>query len=83
MLAEFGENSRIIVNNDGCYSSYCMELEIDGLAVTTLLQSHHIQDIEGKIIFTFISSLLNLNLNNDGFCFHTLFKPLSYKCFKK
>lgn len=47
MLTEFGESSNIIVNNAGCYASYCVELEIDGLAVTTILQSHHVQDIEG------------------------------------
>ncbi|XKL62236.1 hypothetical protein PGB90_002069 [Kerria lacca] len=47
MLTEFGENSSIIVNNSNCYSSYCVELEIDGLAITTILQSHHVQDVEG------------------------------------
>lgn len=49
MLTEFGETSSIVVNNAGCYTTYCVELEIDGLAVTTILQSHHIQDIEGTV----------------------------------
>lgn len=54
MLTEFGENSSIIVNNSNCYSSYCVELEIDGLAITTILQSHHVQDVEGinSVLYT-------------------------------
>lgn len=51
MLTEFGESSSVIVNNAGCYTTYCVELEIEGLAVTTILQSHHVQDIEGKFGF--------------------------------
>lgn len=47
MLTEFSESSSIVVNNSNCYASYCVELELDGLAVTTILQSHHVQDIEG------------------------------------
>ncbi|XP_065212426.1 DNA polymerase epsilon catalytic subunit 1 [Planococcus citri] len=47
MLTEFSESSSTVVNNSNCYTSYCVELELDGLAVTTILQSHHVQDIEG------------------------------------
>lgn len=53
MLTEFGESSSMVVNNAGCYTTYCVELEIDGLAVTTILQSHHVQDIEGNIFTKF------------------------------
>lgn len=48
MLMDSEESSSILVNNEGCYTSYCVELEIDALPVTTLLQSHHIHDFEGK-----------------------------------
>ncbi|XP_068086023.1 DNA polymerase epsilon catalytic subunit 1 [Anabrus simplex] len=47
LLTEFEESSSIITNNPGCYSTFCVELDIDGLAITTLLQSHHVQDVEG------------------------------------
>lgn len=43
------ESSSMLVNNEGCYTSYCIELEIDALPVTTLLQSHHIHDFEGML----------------------------------
>ncbi|KAG7176387.1 DNA polymerase epsilon catalytic subunit A-like [Homarus americanus] len=35
------------VNNSGCYSNVCVELDLDALAVTTLLQAHHINEMEG------------------------------------
>ena len=35
------------MNNPGCYTSVCVDLEIDSLAVNTLLQSHHIHDVDG------------------------------------
>lgn len=47
MLMDSEESSSMLVNNEGCYTSYCIELEIDALPVTTLLQSHHINDFEG------------------------------------
>lgn len=47
MLMDSEESSSMLVNNEGCYTSYCIELEIDALPVTTLLQSHHIHDFEG------------------------------------
>lgn len=34
-------------NTQGWYSSVCVELDIDSLAINTLLQSHHVTDIEG------------------------------------
>jgi len=37
----------LIVNNPGVYSNVCVEMDVDALAVTTLLQSHHVLDIEG------------------------------------
>jgi Domain of unknown function (DUF1744). len=48
-LTECEESTSVVTNNPGCYSSVCIELNIDGLAVNTLLQSHHVNDIEGNI----------------------------------
>ncbi|CAM1314648.1 POLE (predicted), partial [Pycnogonum litorale] len=35
------------VNHPGAYSDVCIELDLDGLAVTALLQSQNIQELEG------------------------------------
>ena len=35
------------MNNPGAYPTCCVELSLDGLAVNTILQSHHINDHEG------------------------------------
>ena len=37
----------LIVNNAGIYSNVCVEMDVDALAVTTLLQSHQVLDVEG------------------------------------
>ncbi|XP_025837463.1 DNA polymerase epsilon catalytic subunit A [Agrilus planipennis] len=47
LLAETRESSSEVCNNPGWYSSVCIELAIDSLAINTLLQSHHITDMEG------------------------------------
>ena len=39
--------SSIMVNSPGAYGTVCVEIELDALAVNTLLQSHHVNDIEG------------------------------------
>ena len=41
------EDLSIVVNAPGAYRSVCVELELDALAVNTLLQSHHVHDVEG------------------------------------
>ena len=46
LLTELEEVS-IVVNSPGAYRSVCVEIELDALAVNTLLQSHHVHDIEG------------------------------------
>ena len=46
LLTESDEVS-IVVNSPGAYRSVCVEIELDALAVNTLLQSHHVHDIEG------------------------------------
>lgn len=47
LLTDFDESSTSVSNQPGCYSSVTVELDIDALAVNTLLQSHHVNDIEG------------------------------------
>lgn len=37
----------IVMNNPGAYRTVCVEIELDALAVNTLLQSHHVNDLEG------------------------------------
>ena len=37
----------VTVNAPGAYKTVCVEIEMDALAVNTLLQSHHVNDIEG------------------------------------
>lgn len=47
LLADIQEGSSEICNNPGWYSSVCIELDIDSLAINTLLQSHRIAEMEG------------------------------------
>lgn len=47
LLAESQEGSSEVCNSPGWYSSVCIELDVDGLAIATLLQSHHIAEMEG------------------------------------
>nr|XP_022913041.1 DNA polymerase epsilon catalytic subunit A [Onthophagus taurus] len=47
LLAENQEGSSEVCNNPGWYSMSSVELDIDSLAICTLLQAHHVTDIEG------------------------------------
>lgn len=47
LLTDFEESLNVISNAPNAYSTICVDLEIDSLAVNTLLQSHHVHDIEG------------------------------------
>ncbi|XP_029052112.1 DNA polymerase epsilon catalytic subunit 1 isoform X1 [Osmia bicornis bicornis] len=51
LLTDFEESSHCAANNPGTYSSDCIELEVENLAVNTLLQYHHIHDIDGTSSF--------------------------------
>ncbi|XP_017892120.1 DNA polymerase epsilon catalytic subunit A [Ceratina calcarata] len=51
LLTDFEESAHCAANNSGTYSSVCIELEIESLAVNTLLQYHHIHDIDGTSSF--------------------------------
>lgn len=48
LLTELEESTSVVNNNSGCYSTVCVELDLDSLAVNTLLQSHHVNDMEGE-----------------------------------
>ncbi|EMP24874.1 DNA polymerase epsilon catalytic subunit A [Chelonia mydas] len=47
LVMEFDDRASVEINNPGCYSTVCLELDIQSLAVNTILQSHHINDMEG------------------------------------
>lgn len=47
LLSEFEESMSVVQNKSGYYDDVCVELAIDSLAVTALLQASKIQEIEG------------------------------------
>ena len=46
---EESDNTSVEISNAGFYQSVCVELEISSLAVNSILQSQHVNDIEGGI----------------------------------
>ncbi|EFN88114.1 DNA polymerase epsilon catalytic subunit A isoform X1 [Harpegnathos saltator] len=51
LLTDFEESSSCAANNPGTYSSVCVQLDVESLAVNALLQYHHIHDIDGTSTF--------------------------------
>lgn len=49
LLSEFEDNKMVQQCKSGFYPNICVELIIDSLAVSALLQSHRIQEMEGAI----------------------------------
>ncbi|XP_028851833.1 DNA polymerase epsilon catalytic subunit A isoform X2 [Denticeps clupeoides] len=47
LVMENDERGSVEINVPGCYSTVCVELDIQSLAVNTILQSQHINDMEG------------------------------------
>ncbi|XP_033149828.1 DNA polymerase epsilon catalytic subunit A [Drosophila busckii] len=47
LLAEFEESISVVQNRAGYYGDVCVELALDSLAVSALLQSNRIQEMEG------------------------------------
>uniref|UniRef100_A0A8D1TG87 DNA polymerase epsilon catalytic subunit n=1 Tax=Sus scrofa TaxID=9823 RepID=A0A8D1TG87_PIG len=47
LVMEFDDQAPVEINSSGCYSTVCVELDIQNLAVNTILQSHHVNDMEG------------------------------------
>ncbi|XP_011882583.1 PREDICTED: DNA polymerase epsilon catalytic subunit A [Vollenhovia emeryi] len=51
LLTDFEESASCAANNPGTYSSVCVQLDVESLAVNALLQYHHIHDIDGTSTF--------------------------------
>ncbi|ENN78133.1 hypothetical protein HUJ04_004474 [Dendroctonus ponderosae] len=64
LLADDQEGSSEVCNMPGWYSSVCVELDIDSLAINTLLQSHHVTDIEGMSNATSFGSNQGTSIDN-------------------
>lgn len=47
LVMESDEKCSVEINNQGCYSTVCVELDLQSLAVNTILQSQHVNDMEG------------------------------------
>lgn len=47
LLSEFEESISVVQNKNGFYDTVCVELAIDSLAVTALLQASKVQELEG------------------------------------
>lgn len=47
LVMESDERGSMEINSQGCYSTVCVELDIQSLAVNTILQSQHVNDMEG------------------------------------
>ncbi|KAG2471169.1 DPOE1 polymerase, partial [Polypterus senegalus] len=47
LVMESDEKSSVEINSPGCYSTVCVELDLQSLAVNTILQSQHVNDMEG------------------------------------
>lgn len=47
LLAEFEDNITVVQNKPGYYPNVCVELAIDSLAVSALLQANRVQEMEG------------------------------------
>lgn len=47
LVMEFDDQATVEINSSGCYSTVCVELDVQNLAVNTILQSHHVNDMEG------------------------------------
>lgn len=64
LLAENQEGSSEVCNISGWYSSVCVDLDIDSLAINTLLQSHHVTDIEGTSSATAFDAAATTSLDD-------------------
>ncbi|XP_031425753.1 DNA polymerase epsilon catalytic subunit A-like [Clupea harengus] len=47
LVMESDDRASVEINGQGCYSTVCVELDIQSLAVNTILQSQHVNDMEG------------------------------------
>ncbi|XP_061624174.1 DNA polymerase epsilon catalytic subunit A isoform X2 [Phyllopteryx taeniolatus] len=47
LVMESDERGSVEINAQGCYPTVCVELDLQSLAVNTILQSQHVNDMEG------------------------------------
>ncbi|KAG7263406.1 hypothetical protein CRUP_007412, partial [Coryphaenoides rupestris] len=47
LVMESDDRVSVEINAQGCYSTVCVELDLQSLAVNTILQSQHVNDMEG------------------------------------
>uniref|UniRef100_A0A3P8WLR8 DNA polymerase epsilon catalytic subunit n=1 Tax=Cynoglossus semilaevis TaxID=244447 RepID=A0A3P8WLR8_CYNSE len=47
LVMESDDRGSVEINAPGSYSTVCLELDLQSLAVNTILQSHHVNDMEG------------------------------------
>uniref|UniRef100_A0A8C9TG99 DNA polymerase epsilon catalytic subunit n=1 Tax=Scleropages formosus TaxID=113540 RepID=A0A8C9TG99_SCLFO len=47
LIMETEDRGTVEINTPGCYSAVCVELDLQSLAVNTILQSQHVNDMEG------------------------------------
>lgn len=47
LVMESDDRVSVEINSQGCFSTVCVELDIQSLAVNTILQSQHVNDMEG------------------------------------
>ncbi|XP_075389510.1 DNA polymerase epsilon catalytic subunit A isoform X1 [Tenrec ecaudatus] len=79
LVMELDDRTMVEINSSGCYSTVCVELDVQNLAVNTVLQSHRVNDMEGAasvgISFDAIpqASLEDMIMGNQGACM-----PASY-----
>ncbi|KAK4884405.1 hypothetical protein RN001_000676 [Aquatica leii] len=64
LLAETQEEASEICNKPGWYSSVCVELDIDSLAINTLLQAYHVTDCEGTSAATAFDAVAPASLDD-------------------
>ncbi|KAM9811154.1 DNA polymerase epsilon catalytic subunit A [Neosynchiropus ocellatus] len=74
LVMESDDRGSIEINAQGCYSTVCVELDLQSLAVNTILQSQHVNDMEGGaslgVSFDVIqqASLEDMVSGNQGSC---------------
>ncbi|RZF46596.1 hypothetical protein LSTR_LSTR002928 [Laodelphax striatellus] len=62
LQTEVQEMASLENNTSGCYTSVCIQLGIDSLAVNALLQAHHITELEGTTSTTSFDCMPQLSI---------------------
>ncbi|XP_075222044.1 DNA polymerase epsilon catalytic subunit 1 [Lycorma delicatula] len=62
LLTEVQEMTSLENNKPGCYSSVCIQLGIDSLAISALLQAHQITELEGTSSSTSFDCMPQLSI---------------------